>query len=75
METILKHQTLMGILTDTATRYPADSDRRWAEINPLWGRGSTQLIANFNIKFKCVLVNTIVVGRRSVGSTHADRID
>jgi len=51
-ESILAHQTLMGILTDTATRYPTDSERRWAEINPLWGRGSTQLVANYNIKFK-----------------------
>jgi len=48
--TILKHQHLIGILPEEAERYPSDSDLRWTAMNTLWGRGSTQLIANINIK-------------------------
>lgn len=51
-EEILKQQTLLGILSENATRYPTDSGMRWKEINVLWDRGSTQIIANINIKKK-----------------------
>jgi len=51
-EEILKYQTLLGVLSADAKSHPTDSGIRWKEINPLWGRGSTQLIANINIKTK-----------------------
>lgn len=49
-EEILTQQTFMGILNDYAKKYPTDSGERWRQMNPLWGRGSTQLVANVHIK-------------------------
>jgi adenosine deaminase CECR1 len=47
---IQEKQHLMGILSDEANRYPSDSTIRWDLMNTIWGRGSTQLIANIKIK-------------------------
>ena len=35
-----------------AKKYPTDSSLRWKEMNPLWSRGSVQIINNVNIKEK-----------------------
>lgn len=53
-ETILKHMTLLDILSATATRYPTDSSIRWKEMNTLWDRAS-MLTSNMRIKKKYLL--------------------
>ena len=49
---IYEHQILMSdeVLSDEAKRYPSDSRLRWRDINPLWERATTQIIANIKIK-------------------------
>ena len=42
----------MNILDENATKYPTDSDMRWKQMDPLWGRGSSQIIKNIKIKEK-----------------------
>ena len=37
-------------MDNNAKRYPTDTDMRWKQMNPLWGRGSSQLINNIKIK-------------------------
>ena len=37
-------------MDNNAQRYPTDTDMRWKQMNPLWGRGSSQLINNIKIK-------------------------
>lgn len=52
MEEILPHQTFIGIMDSEAKKYPTDSGERWRQMDPLWVRGSTQLIANIAVKEK-----------------------
>jgi len=51
-EKILKHQTFMSIIGGNALKYPTDSTERWRQMNPLWSRGSSQLIMNKAIREK-----------------------
>ena len=37
-------------MDDYAKKYPTDSMERWRQMDVLWGRASTQLVANINIK-------------------------
>ena len=47
---MLKKNTLINIMKDEAYKDPTSSTIRWETINPLWLRGSTQLISNKKIK-------------------------
>jgi len=52
-EEILRHQTLIGILSEDAKRYPTDPGIRWKEMNVLWNR-SSDMISNLRIKEKYI---------------------
>ena len=47
---ILAKQTFISVMDEEAKQNPSDSSLRWAQINPLWDRGSDQLIKNKVIK-------------------------
>ncbi|KAK2193588.1 hypothetical protein NP493_11g04015 [Ridgeia piscesae] len=49
-EVILQRQTLLGVLTERARRYPSDAAERWRQMDPLWRRSASQLIANVVVK-------------------------
>ena len=64
-ERILKHQTFIGIMDSEAIKYPTDSFLRWKEMNPLWSRGSEQIINNVKIKkkyFEAMLKSSLAEG-------------
>ncbi|XP_013410098.1 adenosine deaminase 2-A [Lingula anatina] len=51
-EKLLPHMTMMGSMTEFAKVNPTNSARRWEEMDPMFSRLGSKVIANVNIKFK-----------------------
>ena len=60
-DAILRRQTLLGVMTERARRYPSDSGERWRQINPLWRRSASQLIANVVVCLVVIIIITITI--------------